>query len=193
MTDLTGYTEEEILEGCMRNERKYQEILYRKYAPLMYTVCLGYAGNRSAAQDVLQDGFVKVFQNIGKFNKDKPNSTLEGWIRRILVNTAIDLHRKKARLNNLISENEPLENAHSKDHDVFEKLGMEDIVKQLNRLPDGARLIFNMHALEGYPHKEIAAKLNISEGTSKSQFSRARELLQKMLHDPANVNGKDAK
>ncbi len=186
MTDLTGYNEDDIIEGCRKNDRKFQEILYRKYAPAMYTVCLGYAGDRNNAQDILQDGFVKVFQNIKKFNGNNTNSTLEGWIRRILVNTAIDYFRKKSRLNNIISENEPVENINNSENRVLEKLEMEDIVNQLNRLPEGARIIFNLFALEGYSHKEIAARLNITEGTSKSQFSRARELLKKMLYDLAS-------
>lgn len=183
MTELTGHSEEDILEGCRKNDRRYQEILYRKYAPVMYTVCLGYAGDRSAAQDILQDGFIKVFQNIKMFNGNNRNSTLEGWIRRILVNTAIDYFRKKKRLNNIISENEHFDIINNDDVNGLEKLEMEDLIKQLNRLPEGARIIFNMFALEGYSHKEIADRLSITEGTSKSQFSRARGLLKKMIGD----------
>jgi len=171
------YNEEEILKGCKKNKREYQEILYRKYATKMYGICLSYAGERDLAQDMLQDAFIKVF---GKIKDYKPTGSLEGWIRRIVSNTAIDHLRKLQRNRNFI----PKEEAEFEESDCnsgFEKLKTQDLLNQVKLLPEGARLVFNLYAIEGFTHKEIATKLEISEGTSKSQFNRARNLLIKWL------------
>lgn len=176
MTEIQ-YNEEEILKGCKKNKREYQEILYRKYATKMYGICLSYAGERDLAQDMLQDAFIKVFSKIKDY---KPTGSLEGWIRRIVSNTAIDHLRKLQRNKNFI----PQEEAEFKESDSisgFEKLKTQDLLNQVKMLPEGARLVFNLYAIEGFTHKEIATKLEISEGTSKSQFNRARKLLMKWL------------
>jgi len=172
------YSEEEILKGCTRNKRQYQEILYRKYAKKMYGICLSYAGDRDTAQDMLQDAFIKIFKNIKDY---KPTGSLEGWIRRIVSNTAIDHLRKVQRINNYISDKDAVM---EETHEIsgFENLKTQDILQQVALLPDGARTVFNLYALEGYTHKEIAQKLNITEGTSKSQFNRARKLLMSWLN-----------
>lgn len=172
------YSEEEILRGCRKNKRQYQEILYRKYARKMYGICMSYAGNRDMAQDMLQDAFIKVFSNIKKF---KMEGSLEGWIRRIVSNTAVDQLRKQTRNYRFIvdTEEEPEETF---EPDVLEKLKAQDVLDIVADLPDGARMIFNLHVLEGYTHKEIAKKMNVSEGTSKSQFNRARKMLMAMLN-----------
>jgi RNA polymerase sigma factor (sigma-70 family) len=172
------FTEEEILKGCIKNERKYQEILYRKYAKQMYGICLSYAGNIDMAEDMLQDSFIKIFDKIIDY---KPTGSLEGWIRRVVSNTAIDHLRSAKRIQNFISENEVVMDG-SISLSGFENLKTQDILQQVGLLPDGARLVFNLYAIEGYTHKEIAQKLNISEGTSKSQFNRARKLLMSWLN-----------
>lgn len=172
------YSEEEILKGCKRNKRRCQEILYRKYAKKMYGICLSYAGERDLAQDMLQDSFIKIFEKIREFELQ---GSLEGWIRRIVTNTAIDHLRKIKRIQNFLSEKVEVKTETS-FHDGLEKLKTEDILKQVSRLPEGARAIFNLYALEGYTHKEIAEKLNITEGTSKSQFNRARKMLMSWLN-----------
>ena len=145
----------------------------------MYAVCLSYAKDRSSAQDILQDGFVKVFEKMKSYNHD---GSLEGWIRRIISNTAVDHYRKKSTLNKFIEfEDSPTDTRGQ--NNVFESLHAEEILKQLRKLPDGAQVIFNLYAVEGFSHKEISEKLQISEGTSKSQLSRAKNLLQKLLND----------
>lgn len=170
-------TDEELLKGCLRKDRKYQELLYRRYARKMYAICQAYARDKEVAQDILQDGFVKVFTKINTFN---PENSLEGWVRRIMTNTAIDYFRQNKKLDRFIE----LEEQHSEetsDDAVNKKINVDEILYYLDRLPDGARMIFNLYAIEGYSHKEIAQQLNISEGTSKSQFSRARSLIKNYL------------
>jgi RNA polymerase sigma factor (sigma-70 family) len=170
---LPGFSEECVLSGCLKNDRRSQELLYRHFAKKMYAVCLSYAGERPLAQDMLQEAFVKVFKSLRFFKKD---GSLEGWIRRIVVNTAIDLIRKKKREGNLV-EMETADSQFHSNNPAIHVMGFNELIEQVSRLPDGARLIFNLHALDGYTHKEIAEKLDITEGTSKSQFNRARKLL----------------
>lgn len=170
-------SEEEIFKGCLRKDRKYQEILYRRYAHKMYAICQGYTRDKEVAQDILQDGFVKVFMKISSFD---PKNSLEGWVRRVMTNTAIDYFRQSKKLNNFIE----LQEQHSQetaDDEVNKKINVDEILYYLDKLPEGARMIFNLYAIEGYSHKEIASQLNISEGTSKSQFSRARSLIKTYL------------
>ncbi|MGM0408684.1 MAG: RNA polymerase sigma factor [Bacteroidota bacterium] len=172
------YSEEEILRGCRKNKRQYQEILYRKYAKKMYGICLSYAGDRDLAQDMLQDSYIKIFNRIKDF---KQEGSLEGWIRRIVTHTAIDHLRQQKRIQNYISEhNEIKEDVY--ESDALQNLQTQDVLNQVAKLPEGARVVFNLYALEGYTHNEIAEKLNITEGTSKSQFNRARKLLMSMLN-----------
>jgi len=172
------YSEEEILRGCRKNKRQYQEILYRKYAKKMYGICLSYAGDRDMAQDMLQDSYIKIFKRIKDF---KQEGSLEGWIRRIVSNTAIDHLRQQQRIQKYISDKEEIKE-NSYESDALQNLQTEDVLDQVGRLPEGARVVFNLYALEGYTHKEIAKKLNITEGTSKSQFNRARKLLMTWLN-----------
>lgn len=170
------YKEEEIVKGCQKGDRRYQEILYRKYAPKMYGICMSYAGERPLAQDMLQEAFVKVFRSIKKY---KAEGSLEGWVRRIVVNTALDLIRSQGRNQRLIQEE--TENASTRnfsENDALPSLQMNEMLRFIAKLPDGARAVFNLFAVEGYTHKEIAEHLHISVGTSKSQFNRARNLLQ---------------
>jgi len=169
-------SEEEILEGCKKNKRKYQEILYRKYARKMYGICMSYAGDRDMAQDILQDAFIKVFRRIKKFNEQ---GSLEGWIRRIMVNTAIDHLRKQTREHGYFT-GDVSEEVHGPE--IIENLQAQDVLNLVASLPTGARMIFNLYALEGFTHKEIAEKMNISEGTSKSQFNRARKMLISLIN-----------
>ena len=176
-----GFNEEKILAGCRKNDRRSQELLYKQFSRKMYAICLSYAGERPLAQDILQESFVKTFKSIAFYNSD---GSLEGWIRRIVTNTAIDHIRKKKRAGNYIGIETMDSNLHTQNS-ALEIMGFNEIIKHIGRLPDGARLIFNMHALEGFTHKEISEKLDITEGTSKSQFSRARKLLMSFI---GNIN-----
>ncbi|WP_152426403.1 RNA polymerase sigma factor [Cesiribacter andamanensis] len=170
-------SDEALLEGCLKKDRKYQELLYRKYSRKMYAICQAYARDKDMAQDILQDSFVKVFL---KINTYAPTNSLEGWIRRVVTNTAIDYFRQSRRLNNFIELVEEHNQEVSEDN-ISRAINVEEILFFLRKLPEGARVIFNLYAIEGYTHKEIADRLSISEGTSKSQYSRARTILQAYL------------
>lgn len=167
-------TEDTIIRGCLDNDRKEQERLYRMFADDMYNVCLVYEKDRDAVKDIMQDAFVKVFRSIDQYNR---SGSLKGWVRRVVVNTALDYLRRKKGENSLIDINE-IEETLDFSQPFNSPSATKDIMLAVNRLPEGARLVFNLFALEGYSHREIAEKLNISEGTSKSQYSRARQLLQ---------------
>ncbi len=142
------YSDREIAAGCANNDRRYQEMLYRRYSPKMYGICLGYAGQRALAQDILQDAFVKVFRNIRQYNGE---GSLESWIRKIVTNTAIDSLRKRARTEPYLSESVPEVHSGAVDPGI-KTLEAKDILTQIARLPEGARMVFNLYALEGYSH-----------------------------------------
>lgn len=174
------YTEKEIIAGCSRHDRRFQEILYRQHARKMYGICLGYAGQRPLAQDMLQESFVKVFRSIDQY---MGSGSLEGWIRRIVTNTAIDILRKQSSMKEFFPDDMGVI-PDSAENKALSNMETTDILNHISRLPEGARTVFNLYALEGMTHQEIADKLNISAGTSKSQYSRARYLLQQWVEEP---------
>lgn len=176
----SSYTDHELIKGCLNNDRKFQRLLYNKYARVMYGVCLSYTNVRASAQDILQDGFIKVFNKIQHF---KNEGSLEGWIRRIITNTAIDHLRKTSRLNHHLEYNDQIKDDIVIKSEIIENINAESILSRVKQLPPGAKAIFNLYAMEGYTHKEIAKALNISEGTSKSQFNRAKSLLKEWLKE----------
>jgi RNA polymerase sigma factor (sigma-70 family) len=178
---MPAFNEEIVLAGCRKNDRRSQELLYKHFSRKMYAICLSYAGERPLAQDILQEAFVKIFKSINFFNSD---GSLGGWIRRIVTNTAIDHIRKKQRAGNFIDIEAMESNLHTQNP-APDIMGFNELITQVGRLPDGARLIFNLHALEGFTHKEISERLDITEGTSKSQFNRARKLLISFI---GNIN-----
>lgn len=170
--DKELFPEEKVIEGCKKKKRYYQELLYRRFAPKMYGVCLSYAQNREQASDILHESFLKIFRNIQSYRNQ---GSFEGWIRRIVTNTAIDHIRRKSKNVPLINDEIP------EVEEIYEEpvaINMNELHQQVARLPEGARIVFNLYTLEGMTHHEIAEKLNITTGTSKSQFSRARQLLQ---------------
>lgn len=166
----------QLVDGCVRNDRRFQELLYSRFCGKMNAICLGYSGNQNDADDILQEAFIKVFKNIRDFRFECP---LEGWIRKIVVHTAIDNYRISVKHPTIVLINESIdfiddtEFPHPGDYSYFMDL--------ISKLPDGYRLIFNLYVIEGYSHKEIAEKVGINEGTSKSQLSRAKKYLQHQL------------
>ena len=170
------YTDQDIILGCIKGDRKFQELLYHTFSSKMFSVCLRYAGEYSTAEDLLQEGFVKVYKNIEKFRSE---GSFEGWIRRIFVNNSIEHFRKKANLY-VVQETEALTYEYYDDN-AIQKLMKEDLMKLIQSLSSGYRTIFNLYVIEGYSHKEIAEMLGVTEGTSKSQLARARYLLQKKI------------
>jgi RNA polymerase sigma factor (sigma-70 family) len=167
----------DLIRGCRENNRKMQELLYRRYAKAMYNLCLQYESDHDKAKDILQESFIKIFRNIENFDK---KGSLKGWMRKIVTNTSIDHYRKNFIEAQFIPVESMIHTA-SNEESVASILNTKDIISQVKRLPEGARMIFQLYALEGYSHKEIAKLLNISEGTSKSQTSRAKQLLQQWL------------
>ncbi len=166
---------EHLVVGCKQGDRKAQEALYKQLSAKMMGVCMRYAPNKADAEDVLQMGFVKMFQKIHDFNQQ---GSFEGWVRRIMVNTAIELYRKKVRSFHLVDLEDVDEGV---EESALSQLAVQDLMQLVQNLPDGYRLVFNLYAIEGYSHKEIAEQLGISEGGSKSQLSRARAYLQQKV------------
>ena len=169
-------TESDLLRGCMEGNRRMQEELYRRFSPRMYAVCLRYAGNAEEAEDILQEGFIKVFKKLDSFRSE---GSFEGWVRRIFVNTAIEHFRRKRYLMPVTEKEE--NTIEGKYTSVLDELAEKDILALVQELSPGYRTVFNMYVVEGYTHKEIADMLGISEGTSKSQLSRAKVILQDMV------------
>jgi RNA polymerase sigma factor (sigma-70 family) len=153
-----------------------QEELYRRYSSKLFGVCLRYAGNAEEAEDILQEGFIKVFKKIGSFRSE---GSFEGWVRRIFVNTAIEHFRRKTYLQPVTEREE--ETIEGNYLSVLDSLAEKDIIQLVQKLSPGYRTVFNMYVVEGYTHRQIADALGISEGTSKSQLSRAKIILQDMV------------
>lgn len=175
---FSGLNEEQkMVRGCQKGRPEYQEALYNRFYGKMFGVCLRYTQNKESAEDVLQDGFIKVFRNIHKYSG---KGSLEGWIRRIMVNTALELHRKHASMFPVTDLNDALDA--DSGHDLVAEMNEEEILRLIRELPRGYRTIFNLYAIEGYNHREISEMLGISEGTSKSQLARARQTLQENIH-----------
>jgi RNA polymerase sigma-70 factor (ECF subfamily) len=168
--------ESDLIRGCIEGNRRMQEELYRRLSPRMYAVCLRYAGNAEEAEDILQEGFIKVFKKLDSFRSE---GSFEGWVRRIFVNTAIEHFRRKRYLMPVTEKEE--NTIEGKYISVLDELAEKDILALVQELSPGYRTVFNMYVVEGYTHKEIADMLGISEGTSKSQLSRAKVILQEMV------------
>ncbi|PCH91085.1 MAG: RNA polymerase subunit sigma-24 [Bacteroidetes bacterium] len=152
-------------------------MLYRKYADKMFTVCLTYSDDEDDACDILQDSFIKVFRNLPKFNFD---GSFEGWIRRIVVNTALELHRKRLREKENLNVYETY--IEPRIDSALDAIHSNELIKLVNELPFKASLVLKLYAIEGYSHKEIAEQLAITVGTSKSQLNRARSLLKESIN-----------
>jgi RNA polymerase sigma-70 factor (ECF subfamily) len=168
----------EIIKGCARHERKAQQMLYDKYSRFLLGVCMRYATDRSEAEDILQDSFLKIFFSIGDFSG---TGSFAGWMRKVAVNTAITHYHKnlKHRYHIEIEEYVSVEAGTSSfEEDLFTS---DELYKVMNDLPAGYRMVFNLYAVEGYKHKEIAEMLGIDTNTSKSQYSRAKAVLRDKL------------
>ena len=172
--------EQDLVKSCSRGDRHAQQRLFDLYSPRMYGICRRYVKNTMQAEDVLVMAFTKVFERIDQF---KGEGSFEGWIRRITVNEALTALRKSR----LMTVETDLEHAESEMHyeSLSDHLEAEDLLRLIEKLPPGYRIVFNMYAIDGYSHKEIAETLGITENTSKSQLSRARVYLQKMLSETA--------
>jgi RNA polymerase sigma factor (sigma-70 family) len=171
-------TEAEIIQGCLRNEASAQEKLYSLYSRRMMAICLRYTQSRFEAEDIFHEAFIKVFKNINTWQ----GGSFEGWMRRIFVNTAINhYHQNRKYLDHVDSTY--AETSLSSSDNVISHLSNQELLELVNRMPDGYKMVFNLHVVEGYNHNEIAGMLNIAEGSSKSQLSKAKAHLKKLIDD----------
>jgi RNA polymerase sigma factor (sigma-70 family) len=176
--DIFNLSESELVNHCIRHERKYQEILYRKYADEMYSVALIYSDNDQDACDIVQESFIKVFKKLDSF---KFESSLNAWIRKVVVNTALDHFRKKKR--EFENAQHYIQTVEVEVDEILPTINAAELLEMIQRLPQKAALVLKLFAIEGYGHKEIADMLKITEGTSKSQLNRARFLLKTIISE----------
>ena len=169
---------EETIQKCASGDRKAQTTLYNHFASKMYGVCLRYSKDSAEAEDNLQDGFIRVFLKIDQFGF---KGSFEGWMRRIMVNTALEKFRKNNHLF-AVEDMVVYENVQVAE-ETISSISADDLLKIIQELPPRYRMVFNLYAIEGYSHNEIAKLMNINEGTSKSNLSRARTILQKKVID----------
>jgi RNA polymerase sigma factor (sigma-70 family) len=162
-----------LIEGCQRQDRDAQKKLYETYKSQMFKVCLRYASNTPEAEDLLQEGFIKVFRSL---NTWQPSGSFVSWMKTIMIHTALEHKRKLSQkaIHQDVTTVYDLQNP----EDVISKISGEELLELIQKLPDGFRTIFNLYAIEGYSHAEISSLLGISEGTSKSQYSRAKAILR---------------
>ncbi len=168
--------EKKLIQACIAEDKTAQRFLYEQFSPKMYFLCLRYAKSEAEAQDILQDGFIKVFDKLSSF---RFKGSFEGWIRRIMVNTALNYIRKKSHQEEVIGLEDYQDQVVSSK--AISKLSEQELLKLIQQLPDGYRMVFNLYVIEGYSHKEIAEKLAISANTSRSQLAKSRKWMQAEL------------
>ena len=174
--EMTGTDFDELVRLCKKKSTTAQQQLYKLLAPKLFGVCLRYAGNRTEAEDILQDGFVKIFTKIGQFDF---KGSFEGWARRVVVNCALTHYRRESKLC-AVSDIAEYDTQLSPD-DVLSVISGNELMQMVQQLTPQYRTVFNLYAIEGFSHQEISKMLNISEGTSKSNLSRARCMLQEKV------------
>lgn len=180
----TDDNHEELIAGCLRNERRFQQRMYELFYGRMLAICMRYTNNMDQAQDLVQEGFIKVFDNLHKYKHD---GSFEGWVRRIFVNNAIDSFRKKKKDHILPDNDYQLVNLaddtdeHAFMEDQLPEIRPEDVVEAMQQLTPAYRMVFNLYVMENMTHQDIADKLEINVGTSKSNLSKARVNMKKIL------------
>jgi RNA polymerase sigma factor (sigma-70 family) len=167
--------EKSLIEGCLKGHESYHFELYKRYAGKMMVVCKRYAGNKQEAEDFLQEAFIRIFDKLHTFSH---NGSLEGWIRRVVTHTALNKLRTR-KLYSDIDDDAPF--ADTDAPDALNNLGEKDLLNLIQQLPTGYRMVFNMYAIDGYDHGEIATALGITEGTSRSQLAKARMSLKEAI------------
>lgn len=178
---MKNHNLKQILKGCRAGKAKYQKMFYEHFYGKMMSVCMRYAKDQDEARDILHEGYIKVFKYLNSY---KETGSLEGWVRRIMVNTAIThYHKHKKHYQQASIENDFYEIPCTvgEAEMAVEKMAYEDVLRLVRKLPFKYRTVFNMYVIEGYNHREIGEMLNISEGTSKSNLARARKSLQAMV------------
>jgi len=164
----------DIIKGCVKRDYKYQKLLYTKYASLLYAICLRYLKNTDDAKDALQDCFMKVYDKIASFNHE---GSFDGWIKRLAVNNCLMVLREKKKAIFVDEIFIPMEIERDDDEEGYD-IDRQTLFNMIQDLPDGYRTVFNLYVIDGFSHKEIAEKMGINEGTSKSQLARAKKILR---------------
>lgn len=188
------FYENKLIEKCIAGDKKAQKRLYTKYAPRFWGVCLRYAKNQAAAEDLLQEGFIKVFTNLKQYNG---NGSFEGWMRKTMVNTAINQYKKDLLKKKEEQYNEDISTGNYIEPSAIDKLTIGELVALVQHIPERYRIVFNLYVFEGFFHREIAEELNISVKTSRSYLLRGRQimkgLVEKKLNCKENINRKKNK
>lgn len=173
---------QQLIDGCIEHDRKSQELLYKKLYAFAMKICLRYADNRSSAAEIVNDGFFKAFTNIAKYDQSKP---FLAWLSKIMCNVSIDYYRSNLRWAQFVGLDKSEHKAN--ESPVEHKLDYEDLLAMVQQLPPAYRLVFNLYAIDGFSHEEIAEMSGISVGTSRSNLYKARQKLQQMLAVPHSV------
>lgn len=176
-------SDEDLIKGCCKGDRRAQQELYNSYGTRMYAIALRYSKMQQEAEDILQEAFLKVFQNIGNFRKD---SSLAYWIKRIVINTALNHQRSKLYLYPMVDVSDL--KSHQSTDLTLSNFSHKELLEMVRKLPTGCQVIFNLYAIEGFKHNEIAKMLEISEGTSKSQYARAKSLLKEWITESNKID-----
>jgi len=166
-------SDQELVKGCARGDRASQRALYERFSRKMMVICQRYARSSQEAEDSLQEGFIKIYKSIGDFRSE---SKLETWITRVMINTSLNNQRQKLYMLPMVDVEDVT--LPEREEISLSSFHLSDLIAMVQSLPDGCRIVFNLFAIEGYTHKEIAEMLKVSEGTSKSQYNRARSLLR---------------
>lgn len=169
----------QLVKDCLKNNRIAQNKLYKHFSGQMMGLCMRYSSCKADAEDILQEGFFQVFRDLKQYKKEAP---LGGWIRKVIIHTALRQLRKKKNLYPML-EIENVQDRISGAAEIYSKLGRDELLVLIQELPTGARTVFNLFAVEAFSHQEIAELLGISEGTSKSQFARAKKLLKEKMQN----------
>jgi len=175
--------ETQLIQACINRDRQSQNQLYAVLAPKMFAVCLRYCKNHEEAEEVLQEGFVQVFKSLKNY---KYQGSFEGWVRKIMVYSAIQYYRSKTKLHPVIYMRTSMEEPAEKE-ETLSQLGKKELLKMIQALPPAYRMVFNLYVFEGMKHREIAEHLGISEGTSKSNFFDAKLILQKAVANSLKI------
>jgi RNA polymerase sigma factor (sigma-70 family) len=175
-------SEKEIIKGCVKGDRSAQNMLYDLFSGKMFALCMRYSKTREEAEDTFHEGFMKVYENIKKYRHD---GSFEGWIRKIMVNTAIEKFRKKSQMGVVVSLDDFNMNGNSTpfSDDILNNIEARQLMEIVQKLPPYCRMVFNLFVFDGLKHKEIAKELGIAEGTSKSHLADARAILQKTIYN----------
>ena len=171
--------EQLLIAGCRRGESWARKEVYELYAPAMMSVCMRYVNNRETARDLLQDGFIKIFTKIGSYTG---SGAFPGWVRRVFATTALEYLRKNDAIRLSVNFDDCGDLVDEVDVSALDRLSADDLHACIARLPNGYRTVFNLYAIEGYSHKEISEMWNITESTSRSQYTRAKQLLQRRIN-----------